>query len=60
LNHESKTKEKVSGKEVLSSNSMKSKEFKRYVLAYSLGIEKISSLWWRRGREKDLQKRRND
>jgi hypothetical protein len=59
LNHESKTKEEVSRKEVLYSNPTKSKEVKRYVPACPLGIGKISSLWWRRRREKDLQERRN-
>jgi hypothetical protein len=38
LNHEAETKEETSGKEVLSSNSTKSKEVKRYVPACSLGI----------------------
>jgi hypothetical protein len=30
------------------------------VLESSLGIRKISSLWWRRGGEKALKERRND
>jgi hypothetical protein len=59
LNHESKTKEEVFGKEVISSNSTKNKEVKRYVPACSLCIGEISSLWCRR-REKDLQEGRND
>jgi hypothetical protein len=37
LNHESKRKEEISGKKVLSLNSMKSKEIKRCVPAFSLG-----------------------